>query len=121
MTLSAPILFLPLLLEHQNLFCAIVFDYRRLDLDVGNQWAAKLNVAVVFDEQYFTEFNLSAKFTGHFFEPNGLSGRHAVLLAARLDHRVHSETLLRKDKPRLYTREIQGRTPNSCCRCRDGL
>ena len=97
------ILLLPLLFEDQDFLRPVVLDDGGLNLGIRNQRTPDLDVAIVFDEQNITQLNFSADFTGYLFQPNRLSGRHPILLTARFDHGVHSDILLRKDKPQLYT------------------
>ena len=98
-----PILLLTLLFEDQDLLCAVVLDDCRLDLRIGDERIANLDVPVVFDEQHIAQLNSSTHFSGYLFKPNRLSGRHAVLLSARSDHGVHSELLLTEDKQKVYS------------------
>src|SRR5437867_4685633 len=98
-----PILLLTPLFEDQDLLCAVVLDDCRLDLRIGDERIANLDVPVVFDEQHIAQLNFSTHFSGYLFKPNRLSGRHAVLLSARSDHGVHSELLLTEDKQKVYS------------------
>src|SRR5262249_27256926 len=100
----SPKLLLPLLFEDQDFLCAIVLDDSRFNLGVGEKGIADLNVSIVFDKQHIAELNFCANFSGYLFQPNRLSGRHAILLSARSDHGIHSELLLSEDKHPLYIR-----------------
>src|SRR5262249_61546469 len=67
-----------------------------------DQLLSQLDLAFFSTHKMFPHFTLGAAFARHFFEPNRLPGRHAVLLSTRSNHGIHSPVLLNKDKQRLY-------------------
>jgi hypothetical protein len=82
MTIGPPILFLAFLLEDNDLFRTIVFHDRTLYRGIGHQRNAKLDIAIVLDQQHFTERDFGTHIAGKLFQPDRLSWRHTVLLSA---------------------------------------